>query len=112
MAESADPSVNPTPSPEAAPEPLAAPITALKLSTRRTRERLTANLDALEQRARSAVGGYSADTATSSGQARILSTVTAAAAFRRVRAMPVRTVAAIGIVTACLVAVGLRRSRR
>ena len=108
MAESADPSVNPTPS----LEPLAAPVAALKLSTMRTRQRMTANLDALEHKARSAVGVYSADTAPSTGQARVLSTVTAVAAFRRIRAMPVRTLAAIGIVTACLVAVGLRRSRR
>lgn len=112
MAESADPSVKPTLSPEAEPEPLAAPVAALKLSTRRTRERMTANLDALEHRARSAVGGYSADTAPATGQARVLSTVTAVAAVRRLRAMPVRTAAAIGIVTACLVAVGFRRSRR
>lgn len=111
MAEIADASMNPPPSPE--PEQaLAAPVAALKLSTRRTRERMADTLNALEHRVRAAVGGDSGDLAASSGQRRLLSTVTAAATVRRLRALPFRTAAAIGIVTACLVALGVRRSRR
>ena len=111
MAESADPSMNRPPSPEAEPA-LAAPVAALKLSTRRTRERMTANLNALEQKARSAVGGGSpGDVTVSAGQSRLLSTTSAVAAVRRLRAMPVKTAVAISVVTACVVAIRARRSR-
>ena len=116
MAEIADPSVNPpsvTPSSSPAPETeLAAPVAELKLATRRTRERMSANLNALERKVRAAVGGDRGDMPPSAGQRRLLNTVSAAATVRRLRALPFRTVAAIGIVTACVVALGVRRSRR
>jgi hypothetical protein len=109
MAENADAPVNASPPADSA---LAAPVAALKLSTRRTRERMTANLNALEHKVRHAVGGDSRDVAPSSGQTRLLTTMGAVAAVRRLRAMPLKTAVAISIVAAAVVAMRARLSRR
>ena len=108
MAENADPSVNATPSNDPA---LAAPVAALKIATRRTRERMTANLNALEHKVRHAVGGQSRDGAAS-GRIRLLTATSAVATVRRLRAMPLKTAVAIGVVAAAVIAMRARLSER
>lgn len=89
----------------------AAPVVALKIATRRTRERMTANLNALEQKVRHAVGGQSRDGAAS-GQIRLLTATSAVATVRRLRAMPLKTAVAIGVVAAAVIAMRARLRER
>lgn len=89
-----------------------APLEARKSAIRASRDRVSGNLDALEERVRTAVGIRARDASASPGARRAETAVGVFVTARRLWRLPFWRLTAIGAVTAGFVLLGASRSRR